>query len=82
MVQIIIDDSLAQAIAKAGALVTLVDARGQTVAHAAPIKSDVASPIGMTPEHLAELERRMKEDDGTRIPFSEVIARLRALAPE
>jgi hypothetical protein len=82
MVQITIDDSLAQAIAKAGQLVTLVDARGQTVAHASPVQSDIAVPLGMTPEHLAEIERRMKEDDGTRIPFNEVIARLRALAPE
>jgi hypothetical protein len=36
----------------------------------------------MTPEHQAEIERRLKEDDGSRIPLQEVIARLRQLAPE
>lgn len=82
MVQITIDDNLAEAITKAGQFVTLVDARGQTVAQVIPNESDVPVPLGMTSEHLAEIERRMKEDDGTRIPFQEVIARLRELAPE
>jgi hypothetical protein len=82
MVRITIDDELAEAITKAGQFVTLVDARGQAVAHVTRVESDVAVPLGMTPEHLAEIERRMKDDDGTRIPFQEVIARLRQLAPE
>jgi hypothetical protein len=82
MVQITIDDDLAEAISKAGQFITLVDARGQTIAHVTRIEPDVAVPLGMTPEHVAEIERRMKEDDGTRIPFHEVIARLRELAPE
>jgi hypothetical protein len=82
MVQITIDDSLALAISKAGQLVTLVNGRGQTVAHATPVESEVAVPLGMTPEHLAELERRMKEDDGTRFTWSEVKDHLRSLASE
>jgi hypothetical protein len=36
----------------------------------------------MTPEHIAELKRRMAEDDGTRYTLSEVLERLRTLAPE
>jgi hypothetical protein len=82
MVQITIDDNLAQAIIKAGQCVTLVDTHGQTIAHFTKAEANAAVPLGMTPEHLAEIERRMKEDDGSRIPFHEVISRLRALAPE
>jgi hypothetical protein len=82
MVQITIDDNLAQAISQAGQFITLVDSRGREVAQVTRMGSDETGPIGMTPEHIAELERRMREDDGTRIPFSEVINRLKALAPE
>jgi hypothetical protein len=80
MVQITISDELAQAIAEAGQLVTLVDSSGRALAHATPVEP--VGPIGMTPEHLAELERRRREDDGTRYKFADVIDRLRALAPE
>lgn len=82
MVQITIDDNLAQAISQAGQFITLVDSHGREVAQVTKIESNAAVPVGMTPEHIAELERRMRDDDGTRIPFSEVIKHLRALAPE
>jgi hypothetical protein len=82
MVQITIDDILVQAISKAGQFVTLVDSHGREVAQVTRIESNPTVPIGMTPEHIAELERRMREDDGTRIPFSEVIKRLKEIAPE
>lgn len=80
MVQITVSDELAQAIAEAGQLVTLVDSSGRAFAHATPMEP--VRPIGMTEEHLAELTRRMAEDDGTRYTFAEVIERVRALAPE
>jgi hypothetical protein len=82
MVQIPIDDNLAQAISQAGHFITLIDSYGREVAQVTRVESNSTVPIGMTPEHIAELERRMREDDGTRIPFSEVINRLKALAPE
>ena len=82
MVQITIDDNLAQAIALAGEFVTLVDSRGNEVAQFATIESKEATPLGMTPEHLAEIERRMKEDDGTRFTWAEVMDRLRSLDTE
>lgn len=81
MAQITVSDDLARAIAEAGPLVTLVDSKGQTIGQVTPIEPQ-AGPIGMTEEHLAELKRRMAEDDGTRYSFAEVIQRVRALAPE
>jgi hypothetical protein len=82
MVQITIDDNLAQAISQAGQFITLIDSHGREIGQVTRIGSSATVPIGMTPEHIAELERRMREDDGTRIPFSEVIKRLKAIAPE
>jgi hypothetical protein len=79
MVQITIDDNLAQAIALAGKFVTLVDSRGNEVARLTTTEPKAATPLGMTPEHLAEIERRMKEDDGKRYTWAEVMQRLRAL---
>jgi hypothetical protein len=82
MVQITIDDNLAQAIAAAGKFVTLVDSRGNEVAQLTTLESNEATPLGMTPEHLAEIERRMKEDDGTRYTWAQVKEHLRSLAAE
>lgn len=84
MVQITVTDELAQAIAEAGPLVTLVDSRGHNIGQIIPVEFQSAGPgpIGMTAEHLAEIKRRMAEDDGTRYTFAEVIERVRALAPE
>lgn len=85
MVQITIDDNLAQAITvatKAGGFVTLVDSRGQAIAQATQVQPAPAEPLGMTSEHLEEIKRRMAEDDGTRIAFDEVIRRVCVPAPE
>jgi hypothetical protein len=80
MVQITVNAELVRAIAEAGAAAILVDASGRAVAHVTPIEQ--AGPIGITDEHLAELERRMAEDDGTRYSWPQVLAHLRSLAPE
>lgn len=85
MTQITVSDDLARAIIEAGPLVTIVDSKGRTIGQIRPIRSEDATPIGpigMTEEHLKELQRRMDEDDGTRYTFAEVIERVRALAPE
>jgi hypothetical protein len=80
MVQITISDELAQAITEAGQLVTLVDSSGRALAHATPVEP--VGPIGMTEEHCAELERRRREDDGTRFTWEQVKEHLRTLAAE
>jgi hypothetical protein len=80
MVQITVNDELARAIAEAGTSAILVDASGRALAHVTPIEQ--AGPIGMTEEHLAELGRRMAEDDGTRYSWPQVLEHLRSLAPE
>jgi hypothetical protein len=80
MVQITVSDDVARAIAEAGSLAMLVDAQGRALAHVTPVEQKQA--IGMTKEHLAELERRMANDDGTRYTLAEVVERVRALAPE
>ncbi len=85
MVQITIDDSLAQAITaitQQGGVVTLVDSHGQAIAQTMQAQSQAAEPIGMTAEHVEEIKRRMAEDDGTRIAFTEVIRRVCMPAPE
>jgi hypothetical protein len=82
MVQITVSDELAEAIAKAGSLVTLVDSRGRAVGQFVPSQSETAVPLGMTPEHCEELRRRMADDDGKRLTLAEVMERLRALVPE
>jgi hypothetical protein len=81
MVQITVTSELAQAIVTAGHGVTLVDPNGRTVGKVSTDVADVG-PIGMSAEHIAEIERRMAEDDGTRHVLSDVIARLRVIAPE
>ena len=81
MVQITVSDDLARAISEAGPFVALVDANGRTLGHVAPPGMQLAGPIGMTDEHMAELERAVAEDDGTRYSWSQVKEHLRSLAP-
>ena len=80
MVQITVNDELARAIVEAGTAAILVDSMGRALAHVTPI--DHTGPIGMTDEHLAELERVMAEDDGTRFTWPQVLEHLRSLAAE
>jgi hypothetical protein len=80
MVQITVSDDVARAIAEAGSLAMLVDTQGRPLAHVTPVEPKRA--IGMTEEHLAELERRMANDDGTRYTLAEVMDYLHSLAPE
>jgi hypothetical protein len=80
MVQITVTDELARAIAEAGPTAILVDSSGRALAQVTPVEH--ADPIAMTEEHLAELERRMADDDGTRYTWAEVKQHLRSLAPE
>jgi hypothetical protein len=70
MVQITVSDELARAITEAGSLVTLVDSRGRALAHATPVRP--TSPLGMTEEHRAELERR-KEQEGAKATEKSVL---------
>ena len=80
MVQITVNDELARAIAEAGSVALVVDSSGRALAHLTPIEH--TSPIGITEEHLAELDRRMANDDGTRYTWDQVLEHLRSLAPE
>jgi len=82
MTQITVTDELARAITQAGSFVILVDSKGRTIGQITPVESNPEGPLGMTDEHLAELQRRMADDDGTRFTFAEVIDRVRGLAPE
>jgi hypothetical protein len=80
MVQITVSDELARAIADAGSTVTLVDARGRALAHVTPVEPNVS--IGISEDHLAEIERRIANDDGTRSTWDEAKKRLHELAAE
>jgi hypothetical protein len=78
MVQITVNNDLAREISGAGQSIIFVDADGHWLGQFT--RDD--GPVGMTPEHIAELQRRMAEDDGKRSTLSEVLERLRASAPE
>lgn len=80
MVQITVDEELARAIVEAGPGALLVDLCGRPLARVSPVEQ--VAPIGMTDVHLAELERRMASDDGTRYTWAEVQQHLHSLAPE
>ena len=82
MTQITVTDELARAISQAGSFVILVDSKGRTIGQLTPVDSDLEGPLGMTDEHLAELKRRMADDDGTRYSWAEVKEHLRALTQE
>jgi len=82
MVQITVTTELAQAISQAGPFVTLVDPSGRTLGQVAPPGTQLSGPIGMTEEHVAELKRRMAEDDGVRYTWAEVKEHLRTLGQE
>src|SRR6266478_3513014 len=60
----------------------LVDSKGRTIGQLTPLESSPEGPLGMTDEHLAELKRRMADDDGTRYSWAEVKEHLRALTQE
>lgn len=75
MVQITVTDDLAQAIAKAGPLVTLVDSRGCAIGQITPLESKATAPLGMTAEYWDEVQRRMREP-GEYVTFQEIRDRL------
>ena len=74
MVQITVSDELAQAIAEAGSLVTLVDSRGRAVGQITPIEESDC-PRGMTTERWKEIKRRMKEP-GKYVSYQAIKERL------
>jgi hypothetical protein len=80
MTFITVNDETARLIGEAAAPVVLVDSKGQHVGRVT--KVNILPPDASEAEIIAEVKRRMAEDDGTRIPHAEVMAHLRALAPE
>lgn len=79
MVQITVTDEIARAISDAGSDAILVDTQGRFIGQITPA---AAGPIGMTAEHMEELQRRMANDDGVRYTWAEVREYLHTLAPE
>lgn len=82
MNELTISDDLARAISDAGPFVRLIDSNGRAVADCTSLDPPLEGPIGMTEEHIAEIKRRMAEDDGTRYTWAEVKEHLRSLAQE
>jgi len=60
--------------------VVVIDSQGRTIGKIAPVP--LGPPAGSSEEELAEIKRRMANDDGTRYTTAEVLAYLRSLAPE
>jgi hypothetical protein len=80
MTLITVSDETARLIGEATAPVVLVDSKGQRVARVTKLN---VLPLDASEEAVvAEIKRRMAEDDGTRLTHAEVMAHLRALAPE
>jgi hypothetical protein len=82
MVEIPISAETARAIIDAGSFAVLVDPSGQKVGKVAPFAESQRGPIGMTEEHIAELRRRIAEDDGVRYTWAEVKEHLQSLVKE
>ena len=79
MTLITLNDEQARLIDEATSPIVLVDLQGRQVATATAYR---ILPDDATEEAvIAEIKRRMATDDGTRFTHSEVMARLRTLAP-
>lgn len=86
MTQITVTAEIASAIAASSPPIVLVDPQGKKLGQMTQTDLSSASesigPIGMTDEHLAEIKRRMAEDDGTRFTLAEIMERVQTLATE
>lgn len=80
MTLIPVSDETARLIGEATAPVVLVDSNGHYVGRVAKVR--ILPPDASEEEVIAEIKRRMAEDDGTRLTHAEVMAHLLALASE
>jgi hypothetical protein len=79
MTVVTLSDEQARLIGEATAPVVLVDSKGQRVGRVTKLALPPDAPEA---EVVAEIKRRMAEDDGTRLTHAEVMAHLRGLADE
>jgi hypothetical protein len=82
MVQITVSDELAHKIASGPLPIVLVDSRGNTLGQVRPVAALASVDASISEEELAEIKRRMAEDDGARFTTAQLLDHLRALAPE
>jgi hypothetical protein len=82
MIQIAVSDVEAQAICESATPVVVVDPQGKPLGQITPVDPQIAAQPGIPAERLAEIKRRMANDDGSRYTLSEIMERVRALAPE
>lgn len=80
MTLIPINDDIARLIGEATGPVILVDPRGKHVGNVT--RYTILPPDASEEEVVAEIRRRMADDDGARFTHSEVMSHLRSLASE
>ena len=77
-----LSDDQARIVAGASTPVDVIDSHGRTIGKLAPVMPESSAAYAISDEELAEIKRRMANDDGTRYTTAEVLAYLRTLAPE
>jgi hypothetical protein len=82
MVQITVSDDLARQIASGPLPIVLVDSQGNALGQIRPVVATGSDDASISEEELAEIKRRMADDDGTRYTTAQLLDHLRALAPE
>jgi hypothetical protein len=82
MTIITLSDDQARIVAGSTVPIIVQDPRGRTLGKLSPLASDSRLNDAISPEALAEVKLRMANDDGARFTTAEVMAQLRAIAPE
>ena len=82
MIRIVLSDEQAQLIAGASQPIDFVDSQGRALGQLAPTPHSPPSQEKLSDAELAEIGRRMANDDGTRYTLPEMLEHLRTLAPE
>lgn len=82
MTVINVSDEQARLIGEATSPIVLVDSTGREVGTVAPTFADPLGPDASEEEVVAEIKRRMANDDGQRFTHASVMTHLRTLAPE
>jgi hypothetical protein len=81
MTQITLSDDQTRQLSEASAPIVFVDSRGRKLGELSSVNRSTSEDT-ISDEELAEIKRRMANDDGTRYTTAQVLQYLRDLAPE
>jgi hypothetical protein len=82
MTQITLSDEFTRQISEASMPIVLVDSRGRRLGELSSVARDADAKETISDDELAEIKRRMANDNGERYTTAQVLQYLRELAPE